>query len=458
VREPPLRTLSGHFLAVGGALMIVVMLVSGFLISSLVARDAVKGTAAATALFMQAITADFFNDADESIWLTPEAIAELDALFAGESFRQRFPYLEIWSPDGRVIYSNSPELIGQHFPHPTGLAKALEGTVAAEYTDLSAREHTLRGFSSSYLEIYSPVRSPDGRVIAVAEIHEHAEPLNRQVAQLRLVTWLIVAASTFLIGASLFGVVHRGSRTIQRQEEALRRRVLEAEEVSRQNLDLRDKVRRASVMVSEVNEKFLQRIGADLHDGPTQLLSLAVLQASDASASRDPEVMRRRMSTLVATLDEVIRDIRGIARGLLMPEMPHLTFEAAIREAVRAHESRTGTTVRTDIAGLDVPGQLAVVACVFRFVQEGLANAYWHAGGAGQKVCARLGDNVLEVSVHNDVVDEPEPSALASHGMGLPGLRGRVESLGGLVTFEIEDQRTARLTMQLNLDDEVLAG
>lgn len=453
------RSLSAQFVMAGGLLMVVVMLVAGYLINAVVARDAVHATAASTALFMHAITGDVVAELTDAPKLSPRAIEKLDELFVTTSFRERFPYLEIWSTDGTVIYSNSRELIGQRFDPSDGLLRALKGDVASEYTDLSAREHSMRAFDRRFLEIYTPLRTPDGSVVAVAEIHEFAEPLQRQLAYLTRITWAVVAGSTLLIGLSLFGLVHRGSTTIERQKMALRERIQDAERAAETNRSLRDRVRRAAVRVSELNEDFLKRVGADLHDGPIQLLSFATLQASHLRSIAEPEKREDAVRTLLKILDDASRDIRSLSKGLLMPEVTGLTLKKILMEAVTAHEARTGTTVHAALEGADVVVPPAVTACSYRFLQEGLNNAYRHSlDGSEPRVVAAMHENVLSISVMNEVGNPREPNfRVADRGLGLRGLRSRVESLGGSVSFEASREKGARLEMRLNVSDEIFS-
>lgn len=446
-----------QFLVVGGVLTVAVMAVAGYLITTIVARDAVRATAASTALFMQAITGKHIPDLGGLQSLNSETVQELDSLLAGISFRQRFPFVEIWSPDGTVLYSTSRELIGQRFDPPAGLLRALEGDVAAEYTDLLAKEHTSRGFRSQFLEIYSPLRAADGRLVAVAEVHEAAEPLRQKLAHLTATTWAVVAGSTLLFAAGLFGIVHRGSRTIERQGSELRQRLAETQRVSEQNSVLRDRAQRASVRASEVNERFLKVIGADLHDGPAQLLAFAVLQASHLASGRKTKEREAGFSILVSTLQDAAREIRAISKGLLMPELDDLSLKSVVREAINAHEARTGTSVGFDLDEIDVKMSPVVTACVYRFVQEGLNNAYRHGTGDWQKVEARLANQELGLAVLNRVGPPKERAATGDRGLGLVGIRSRVESLGGTVAFVIRRDGAASLEMCLNVDDDVLA-
>jgi signal transduction histidine kinase len=69
----------------------------------------------------------------------------------------------------------------------------------------------------------------------------------------------------------------------------------------------------------------------------------------------------------------------------------------------------------------------------YRIVQEGLTNAMKHA--AGSEVLVRLGvrANVLEVEVRDRGSTAPSPLATSGAGLGLAGMRERVEALGGIL-------------------------
>ena len=92
----------------------------------------------------------------------------------------------------------------------------------------------------------------------------------------------------------------------------------------------------------------------------------------------------------------------------------------------------------------------------YRFVQEGLNNAYRHAGGHGQTVECRHEGDVFVLRVSDDgggTAGRPETS---EGSLGLFGLRGRVESLGG--TFSVRHGRQGtviEMATVLNGGDEV---
>lgn len=452
------QTLSVQFLLASSVLILLAAAIAGLLISEEVSKNTAHDRAAATALFMQSILEPMAQELDEAKQLSPATVARLDHLFADAQFRSRFPYFELWHPDGTVAYSTSRELIGRRFNPPAGLVRALSGEVAAEYADLNASEHTLRHFSTSYLEIYSPVRRADNAaIVAVAEVHEDTELLHQEIFEVRLSSWIIVACASALIMLGLFGIVHRGSATIERQRVRLEQRADEAERVSEEIRVLRDRARLASLRLTDFNEKLTRGVGADLHDGPAQLIGFAVLQMEPARRARTKAEREQSLAAIGRTLEEALREIRMIARSLLLPDIDRLNLEQAIARAVKLHEARTGTTVLVATVGTRVALPTVIKTCVYRFVQEGLNNAHRHASGNGQQVTCRIDGAILTLRVQDAGrrTGEPVPQATGDGGLGIHGLRQRVESLGGTLEFK-PGPTGAALTMVLDLGGGML--
>jgi len=117
--------------------------------------------------------------------------------------------------------------------------------------------------------------------------------------------------------------------------------------------------------------------------------------------------------------------------------------------AARAHEQRTTTTVELDQEGGNNRELAASIKiCAFRFVQEALTNAFRHAGGIGQHVRLRCSNGRMSIEV-SDAGPGFEPGKVMRNGLGLAGLRDRVESLGGLFKIDSSPKGT-RLSMVLD--------
>ncbi|WP_157813770.1 sensor histidine kinase [Sinorhizobium meliloti] len=432
--------------------MLLAMTVEGLFTAEFISRNTINRKAATTALFMDSFLSPLADQLASADVLPAEKRAELDLLLGREDFRSRFPYLDIWKEGGIIAYSTTPELVGRRFAPPAGLGEALAGEVSARYTDPEAAEHEVRNFTSRYLEIYAPIREHlTGRIIAVAEIHETTEPLEKRLWWLRLTTWLARIGVTALIMAGLFWVVYRGNRIIMVQQGQLRERLAEVERTSRKNRALRDRIQRASGRVSELTERYLRGLGADLHDGPAQLIGLATLKVEHVRRAGTAPKREEELQELDSILEDTLRDVRAISKGLILPEIEGLPLPEVIGRAARAHERRTGTAVAVRCEDIPQSFPNAAKICAYRFVQEGLNNAFRHAGANGQTVTCTVEDADLCLAVEDGGGMASGSAARPDSGLGLPGLRERVESLGGTFRLGAVPGGGTRIEMRLTM-------
>jgi hypothetical protein len=454
VREGWFRRLdlTQQFVLAGSLVAVVAMLVVGFWISNRIEHDAIESTAAATALYMDSFIAPLAQELETQPTLSIGPIRALDEVIGSPALKGRVVSIKIWKTDGTVAYAQDLELIGKRFESSESLSAALSGATIAELNRLDDAESADEAAAGiPLLEIYSPVRAAwTGDIIAVAEFYEDASALTAQIARARLQGWVVTAAVTLLIGLSLTGIVHRGSRLIAAQAETLEEKVAESERMTEQNRLLRLRAERSTRRIAETNELNLRRIGADLHDGAAQLLGFAALRLDAVRGGRagdDKEALRE----IAEVLNSAMEEIRQISRGLVLPELEDLRLDACIHRAIRNHEKRTDTRVAQSINTGELVAPMAVKVCVYRVVQEGLNNAFRHGGGLDQSVSASVRGDRLSVDVRNRSTGAAE----ARTGLGLAGLRERVESLGGSLTFKPDEGGQAILAIELTLPAEV---
>lgn len=355
--------------------------------------------------------------------------------------------VKLWLPDGTIMYTTSGSQIGEKPPVTEELAGALAGRVMPHFNDENDTESLEeRKFGVPIFEVYAPMyKKGTSKVIAVAEFYEDATDLKREFDLARTQSWLIVGSLTFGMILLLFSIVRRGSLLILEQKKALETKIKEQSSLLQQNEELRTRVTKALHESAALSDKFLRRIGADLHDGPAQLLSLAVLRLHElvpGSNSASRKVKKQAVEALAAiqsAAQDALAEIRNISSGVSLPELERLNTAEILQLAISKHEFRTKTRVQTNIRNLPENLPISVRTCIFRCVQEGLNNAFRHAGAQGQFVGSVADENVIRLTVRDA---GPGFRLLPSHdckeALGLAGLRHRVELLGG--SFEIRSR------------------
>lgn len=442
-------TLTLKFAIAASFVVAIGMMVIGNWVSGRIQEGVVNTAAAAEAVYVEKYITPHLQELAHAAAISEENKLALDRLLTPTAVGKPILAFRIWKGGNVLVYSDRKKYLGTAFPETSALARAWKGSIVGEFDHLTEEHsagHPMLG--APVLEIYAPVyEHGTNRIIALAETYELAPTLRQELTRAQMQSWFTVGAVSLAIIGCLFGIVHNGSRTIQLQRISLEQRIAELSRVLAENTDLRQRVDYANQRMAEANERLLRRIGSDLHDGPVQLLGLALLKLDDLCdeieemdkgmlANTDsPEVMRM-------ALTETLQEIRQLSAGLAPPDVESLSIGDTLRTVARKHEQLTGTSVACDVSGIDIAVPFPIKTCLYRFAQEGLNNAYRHAGGVGQTLLARCDGDTIEIRVKDQgpgmVVEQMGKGAADQGSQGLSGLRFRVESLGG--TFQVQSR------------------
>jgi signal transduction histidine kinase len=338
------------------------------------------------------------------------------------------------------------------------LQEVMKGRIVGSFDSREAENSAERKLGLPLFEIYTPIRASDTqRIIAIAEFYENGTELKSNLARTRLYSWFVVALVTLLMLSILFRIVRTGSATISSQQKALRERISELSRLLRQNEDLRHRVDEINRRSVETHDLILRRVGAEMHDGPAQLISLALLRLDALQPKAqvsDAELPREDYVRIHSALSDALAEIRNMSAGLILPELDVLSPADALWIVVRNHERRTGTTVKCDVSRLPASLSNPLKTCLYRLTQEALSNAFRHGGGVGQSVVGGLCDGRLTVTISDMGRGFPvEEQMLKSNGLGLKGMRDRVAALGGVLEIESKPGGGTRLTAQFELSE-----
>lgn len=374
------------------------------------------------------------NDGDS---LPAESAAALSGLLSSGTDGHTVTEITIWDRSGRPVFSTNAGKMATTEEAPLAVRHALAGSVGSRY---QRPEGWWGGEEKAQLSIYAPMHhTPTMKLIAAAEVHQSAGRLASALARTRLQTGLLLGLLSLAIAASMFGIVRKSSRTIAKQRSDLAQRVAQLSGLLTENTELQRRILEANRRSTGINDRMLKRVSAELHDGPVQLIALALLRLegvrSDETTAQDTE---SDVDAIESALRDALKEIRGLSSGLSLPKLENASVRQAVEYAVMNHESRSRTRVKLDIGeGLSGKASPVFLTCVYRFVQEALNNAVRHAMGKDQAVHAftKAGDIVIEVRDGGPGIDTSalDPAAREGKGLGLIGLADRIEALGGIL-------------------------
>ena len=186
-----------------------------------------------------------------------------------------------------------------------------------------------------------------------------------------------------------------------------------------------------------VQEQERRRVARDLHDSTGQLL--VALQLSLMQLKRT--VLGGISSGVIAECGEVLQRVQREIRTLSFLSHPPALFNhqlaSAVETLVRGFGHRTDLAVEVMIGEIGTISS-AVEAVVYRLLQEALGNIYRHAAAKRVSVYLCATGDALHLSVKDDGVGFEYHGGFQSvqPGVGVAGMRERVEELGGRLAIQ----------------------
>jgi signal transduction histidine kinase len=199
--------------------------------------------------------------------------------------------------------------------------------------------------------------------------------------------------------------------------------------------------RKVSIQLHRSQDEERRRIARELHDSTGQKLALLAINLSAVNDST-PTRFREKVLAQCASLTESISDeLRTLSYLLHPPLLDDCSLDAAIRWYVSGINQRTGPHVTVEITDelrrLTEEAELAI----FRVIQASLTNVHLHskATQAVLRIEQSADDVIVTISdngrgIPDGVLDYS--SRTNTLGVGITGMRERMEQLGGLLEIE----------------------
>lgn len=200
----------------------------------------------------------------------------------------------------------------------------------------------------------------------------------------------------------------------------------------------------SQLLTAQENER--RRVALDIHDNVAQTLVAMKFRIEHALGNVDhsTEKSAELSSILVPVIQQTIGEVRDIYMRLRPSILDDLGLLATLTWLSREFQS-TNPDIQfqseIDIADSDIPDNLKVV--IFRVVQEGLDNVSRHSKADQVRVTLTIENENLELTVLDNGIGISLEEVLSVddslRGMGLSGMRERVELVGG--TFRIDGEK-----------------
>ncbi|HWZ43320.1 MAG TPA: ATP-binding protein [Candidatus Saccharimonadales bacterium] len=205
--------------------------------------------------------------------------------------------------------------------------------------------------------------------------------------------------------------------------------------------------------VDQALEGEARRIAHLLHDEAGQLLAAVHIRLEDIGRSL-PARARERLQEVRQVLDQIEDQLRGLAHELHPPALEDQGLLAVLENLAAVVTRRSGLRVTVESAE---PQRLPrkIETAMYRIVQEALKNASKHARANSVHVRLWCTGACVHCSIEDDGVgfdQEAVSSGKRPHGLGLLGIRERLQALGGSFEIRSAPGQGARLSVRVPLE------
>ncbi len=199
----------------------------------------------------------------------------------------------------------------------------------------------------------------------------------------------------------------------------------------------------------KVQDEERRKLSRDLHDTTGQTLAALKISISflEERCRQDPSTMLLA-SEVSALADQAIEEIRTMSYLLHPPLLDEVGFACAAEWYVEGFAKRTGIIVKLDIETAQERLPIGIEIALFRVLQESLTNVHRHSGASAVSVCfhPQLEKIVLEIRDDGSGIPAERLARLhetsAETGVGLPGMRERMNELNGKLEIESDGHGT----------------
>jgi signal transduction histidine kinase len=342
---------------------------------------------------------------------TPQAVERFRTLYRETATMPEIVRMKVYDASMTLIWSDEPRLIGRRFPENQDLARALHGRITAGL-GVEGKGYTILDRNlDEVLELYVPVMLPGStRVIGVIETYKVPAEVFANIRHGQLVVGGTALAGGVVLYLSLFWIVRRAARHIERQR-ALTARVQAAREQER------------SSVAHEAREELAQVLSA---------LKVDLAWMVGNTPNQDG-AQHARLCDMLALVATAMKSALQIASDSRPAALDQLGLGATLDLEAQRFQARTGIRceLTSNTGDLDLDPQRRTV--LFRIFQEAMSNVEHHADATRVAVTLhQTGDSVV-LAVQDDGRGITEREITDRKSLGILGMRESAHVVRGKI-------------------------
>ncbi|HEY1368825.1 MAG TPA: GAF domain-containing sensor histidine kinase [Gaiellaceae bacterium] len=193
-----------------------------------------------------------------------------------------------------------------------------------------------------------------------------------------------------------------------------------------------------------------RRLARELHDETGQALTSILLGLKSVEEANDLERVREAVASLRELTLATLQDVRRLAVELRPKALDDFGLVPALERLTETFADQTGLSVDFQPLPTDerLPGD--VETALYRIVQEALTNVVKHAHAHSVSIVVARKAGSVSVVVEDDGAGF-DATRTRDGGLGLVGMRERVELLGGRLTVETRPGAGTTLVVEVPL-------
>lgn len=413
MKKKSVATSVTQFVLAGLAAVVVISAGTFYVVRHNATKEAIRNARDIATVDAHAVAEPVLNDA--VVAGDPAAMHDLDSVVRQRILGDRVVRVKLWTPEGRVVYSDEPRIIGKIFGLGTDEIETLkEGRPAANLSNLSDGENVFERPFHKLLQVYVPVHTVGGQPL-LFEIYLRYSSIaesGRQIWGNFVPVMLGGLLLLFLIQVPLAWSMARGLRQGQEERERLLQRAIDASDAER------------------------RRIARDLHDGVVQSLagvsySLAAAADRVGDAPNGAEV-GSALRRAAADTRKSMRDLRSLIVDIAPPNLHEEGLDNAVGELV-APLAAEGMETVVDIDD-DAAQSAETQTLLYRVAHEAVRNVAAHAHATRLDVSVARDNGLVRLVVSDNGLgfspDRINERREEGH-VGLTLLTGLVADAGG---------------------------